>query len=400
MTASANLICSKCGFSNVPGDQFCGSCGAFLEWEGVAADPAPATTGAPADVPVVGPPAGRGAVAGSAAGSGSGASSAPGGAPGAPGGASATSATAAASPVAASGPSSATPRLTRCPACGIANEPGRTFCQSCGTKLPDTGGVASASADQIAAAVAAPNQPAVVKARAPGVDPAAGSGGGGLLRWLVVVAVIGIVVGIAVVAGTSLLRGSASSDASSNPSLAVLPSAGGSGAPRASAGASGGPGASGAAAVSVPLGLTGAKASSVVGDLAKFQPEKAIDGDPNTCWQEGNASEKGEWIEVTFPASRVTSLILTNGYNASRQLYRGNHRLKDVQVSVNGGSATTVRLKDVGTPQRVELPPVDGATTIRITIGTIYPAVKTKEPGTPFDDAALGEIVVMGVPAP
>ena len=59
MTAPGNLICSKCGFSNVPGDQFCGSCGAFLEWEGVAAaDPAPAPPGPLADVPVVGPPVG------------------------------------------------------------------------------------------------------------------------------------------------------------------------------------------------------------------------------------------------------------------------------------------------------------------------------------------------------
>ena len=83
----------------------------------------------------------------------------------------------------------------------------------------------------------------------------------------------------------------------------------------------------------------------------------------------------------------------------SRQLYRGNHRLKDIQISIDGGDAITARLKDVGTPQRIQVPPVDGATKVRITIVSVYPAVKTKEPGTPFDDAALAEIVVMGVNA-
>src|SRR5689334_20364156 len=114
MTAPGNLICSKCGFSNVPGDQFCGSCGSFLEWEGVAAPasdaaPAPAPGGYPiSDVPVVGPPPGQGSAAGSQA----------------PPPVSAPPVT----PPAASATSSAT--LIRCPACGIANAAGRTFCQS------------------------------------------------------------------------------------------------------------------------------------------------------------------------------------------------------------------------------------------------------------------------------
>src|SRR4051794_5477109 len=385
MTTPGNLICSKCGFSNVPGDQFCGSCGAFLEWEGVAAaaDLAPATP--PGDVPVVAPPAdlapatppgaGRAAAPPAAPAPATPPGDVPVAAP--PGGPSSGVAPDAGPPAAtASGaagagsrsgpPPSGVGRLTRCPACGIANEPGRTFCQSCGTKLPETAGVPSASADQIAAAVAAPNQPAAVKARTPGTDPAASGSGGGVLRWLVIVGVIGIVVGVAVVAGGSLLRGSASSAASTNPSLAVLPSTSSSGAPRASGGASGAPGSSSGPAVSVPLALQDATASSVVGDLAKFQPAKAIDGDPNHCRQVGNAPEEGGRMEVPSAASRVTSLILTTGYNASRQLYRGNHRLKDVQISIDGGDATPVRLKDVGPPQRVEGPPVEGATKVRI----------------------------------
>ena len=36
MTADANLVCRRCGYTNVPGDTFCGSCGAFLEWANAA----------------------------------------------------------------------------------------------------------------------------------------------------------------------------------------------------------------------------------------------------------------------------------------------------------------------------------------------------------------------------
>jgi hypothetical protein len=41
MTDALPVICRRCGFGNVPGDQFCGSCGAFLEWEGEPAAEGP-----------------------------------------------------------------------------------------------------------------------------------------------------------------------------------------------------------------------------------------------------------------------------------------------------------------------------------------------------------------------
>jgi hypothetical protein len=38
------IICGQCGERNAPGEQFCGSCGAFLEWDGAAVEQAPART--------------------------------------------------------------------------------------------------------------------------------------------------------------------------------------------------------------------------------------------------------------------------------------------------------------------------------------------------------------------
>jgi hypothetical protein len=266
------------------------------------------------------------------------------------------------------------------------------------------------TAAQIAAAVNAPARPVTVQAtavRASNTEPRAA--GGGIGKWLVLMAVVGVLLGAGAVAASQLLRGPGpASVASSGPSAVASGDAASGEAPSGEAPSGEVPTAeapsveASAAPTAAPkpaaLALTGAVASSVVGDLDKFQAGKAIDGNPKTCWQEGKASEKGQWIEVTFAPSTVTSLVITNGYNASKALYRGNKRLKDITVSINGGAAVKLRLDDTGTPQTLNVKDVAGATTLRITIVSTYASVKTSVTGTPFDDAALGEIVVMGVP--
>jgi hypothetical protein len=147
----------------------------------------------------------------------------------------------------------------------------------------------------------------------------------------------------------------------------------------------------------VPLKITGATASSVVGNLPKFQPGMAVDGDLKTCWQEGATNEKGEWIEVSFDPARVDAIVLNNGYGASAALYKGNLRLKKIQISINGGTPRVVTLKDTGKDQLIALGENPGATRLRITIVSTYGSVKTSVAGTPFDDAALSEIRVLGV---
>ena len=73
------------------------------------------------------------------------------------------------------------------------------------------------------------------------------------------------------------------------------------------------PGSSAAAASSepgtpVPLVLSGAKASSSVGNRPKFAASMAIDGDLATSWQEGSQQEKDQWIEVSFDPSLADTL--------------------------------------------------------------------------------------------
>jgi hypothetical protein len=409
VTADSRLVCRRCGFTNVPGDQFCGSCGAFLEWEGESVGQADAPTQPvdlrDPDVPRVHPTGGAAAGASAFSTTAPGAGTAPYPAP--PTGdfvppppdptGSATQPYPVAPPDAG---------LIRCPACGIANAATRTFCQSCGTKLAEAPRVGEVSRDQILAAVSAPVGP---RPMPPGPvhsvngEPVVRGGAG---KWIVIMAVIGVLVGIGAVAASNLLRGDGpSSDATTNPSAGVggVPSgqAPGSGGAPAS-GEAPASGDAGAPATAAPepaaLALIDATASSVVGDLPRFSATRAIDGDPATCWQEGAKAEKGEWIKVTFAPSTVSALTITNGYNASAALYRGNKRLKDIAISIDGGAPTRVRLDDTGKPQRVNLTDVAGATSVQVTIVTTYPGKKTTVSGTPFDDAALGEIVVIGIP--
>ncbi|MEW6225786.1 MAG: hypothetical protein AB1627_14275 [Chloroflexota bacterium] len=405
MTDAMPVICRRCGFGNVAGDQFCGSCGAFLEWEGEPAEGAPAP-GTPASgaVPGASTPgaAGPGAVT-----SGAGdaptvawtpATPTPTPAPDRP----ATTPTPAADWSAAPAPAP-DPGLLRCPACGIANPTTRTFCQSCGATLAAAARLSEPSAADIAAAVSAVPGGAATRPVPPAPPGLAGTRdeaprSRGIPGWLLGLVAAGIVVGVVAVAASQLLKGEGpATGATAAPSLAVAsdaPSPGESVLPSDSVE----PSESVPPAETVRLTLTGAAASSVVGNRAKFQPEMVLDDDQRTCWQEGNATEKGQWIEVSLAPSRIDHLIIWNGYQASRPLFDGNRRLKDVLISVNGGEPIAVRLKDATKGQTVKLGGIAGATTIRITIVSTYPARKTSVAGTPFDDAAVSEIRAFGAP--
>lgn len=392
MTGETSVVCTKCGFLNAPGDQFCGSCGAFLEWEGSVVAPggagAPRTPGAAATAPGSGAPAMPPAAARAA--------SAPAGVASAS--AAAPPATAPASP--AAGGANAGP-LLRCPACGVANAPTRTFCQSCGARLASADRVTARSREEIAAAVAAVPQHAPARP-APPTTPAPASrtdsGRSNPLGWILLVVIAGVLVGVGVIVVPGLLRGSGPAPLASSAPAAATPSA--SASASASAVVSARPASpKPSAATSKALRLTSASASSVAqGNTARYGPQNAIDGDATTSWQEGSPTEKGQWLEVAFGASTVTAVQIRNGFDASTALYKGNLRLKDVQISIDGGTPVSIRLKDTSSWQRVDLPATAGATRLRITIVSTYPAVKTSVAGTPFDDAAVSEVGVLGIP--
>jgi hypothetical protein len=137
-----------------------------------------------------------------------------------------------------------------------------------------------------------------------------------------------------------------------------------------------------------------------VGNRPKFNAAKAVDGDRKTAWQEGAANEAGQWIEVTFdPLERLDAVLINNGYQLNVAAYQGNRRLRDIRVSVDGGLPISVRLKDDAKQQRIDLGGITGASRVRIEIVSTYAPKRTSYAGSPFDDAAVSEIAIVGVPA-
>jgi double zinc ribbon protein len=332
------VICRRCGVSNTAGDQFCGSCGAFLEWEGDPTDaaaptsepaiPAPAATPAPQTTPSEPLPP----------------------------------------PTIVSAPSM--PGIA-CPACATLNPTQKVFCQSCGTDLRDA-----------ARAVGGVTTPAGT--RKTQVEKAAG-----LPFWLPIVVVIGLLAGVAfVVAGIVMRPTPVPPGATTIPSVTFTPTL---------------PPSPGTSAGSLPpatesgqLTLTGAKASSIVGNRAKFKADRVIDGNLQTAWQEGAKDAKGQWIEVSFASSRIDYVVIYSGYQLNHDAYLGNARPENVLVSVDGGPPIAFLLVDSEQPQRLDIDDTPGATTVRIEIDSSFDAVQTSYPGSPFDDLSISEIRVFG----
>jgi hypothetical protein len=221
--------------------------------------------------------------------------------------------------------------------------------------------------------------------------------------WLPAMIGLGLVAGIVVVAVAFLIgRPEAPSTASFAPSFATLtPTSGpGSGEPPTSGDPSATLSADGTPILvpGSPLGFTGATASSVIGNREKFAPQMAIDGDLTTCWQEGTADEAGQWIEVGFLPARVDAVIIRSGYQLSEDAFFANRRPREVRISVGGQAPLTVVLEDTMAEQRIELGGLSGEA-VRIELVTTWDPRATAYPGSPFDDTAISEIVVIGVPA-
>jgi hypothetical protein len=144
--------------------------------------------------------------------------------------------------------------------------------------------------------------------------------------------------------------------------------------------------------------MTGATASSVVGNREMFAPDKAVDGQLTTSWQEGADDEAGQWIEVTFETARLDYVVVYGGFQLSHDAYLANRRPKDVVVTVNGGAPLGFVLADVEQPQRLDVGDVPAASVVRIEIVTTYDPQATAYPGSPFDDMAISEIRAFGTP--
>ena len=374
MTDDPRTICKRCGFANIPGDQFCGSCGAFLEWEGKPAgrrgrtrEPATAARPRPGTPPTpprrARPEARRGAR---------------------------RTATRSRHPCRPAAPEPDTydedgdgipdGPLVRCPACGIANPSNRTFCQSCGTTLAAADRVVGAAAragrrggrlDVHAAAVAGGRRHeararVLGRARHPGLGARRGRGRRARRRR-------------DRARGARPARQPAGDRA--QPSGAA-PS--GAAEQRGARGQRVGP-RPGRPGRRGPLTLTGATASVGAGDLPRFAAGEGHRRRP----QDELAGGQGAGEE---PVDRggLRSRARRHARHPQRQPGLGRRQYQGQSPAQGhpgqvGGKAIPFRLKDTMKAQQIDLGGVTGATSVRITIVSTY-AGRRRPPrqNTPF----------------
>ncbi|HET9345864.1 MAG TPA: zinc ribbon domain-containing protein [Candidatus Limnocylindrales bacterium] len=355
--SSETIICRRCGVANSSGDQFCGSCGAFLEWEG---DEAPVSTDAPA------PPEPEPA-------SDAGETLPPSG----------TSPPPPSSTPLAPAPRAPMPGFSVCPTCGSGNPPGRTFCHSCGNLLARdttapgaTAGAGRAAADERTRSL-------------PGWLPFVV--GAGLVAGIVAVVVL-VVFRPAAPPSTALPSSTLTPTLAVPPSVTVPPGSG----PSSGAIPSG-------VAPSVPAGgsaqltLGAATASSVSADTPDVAAINVMDGRLDTRWQEAIGSAPGEWIEVSFGPSRLDYLVVYSGFQLSHDAFLATRRPQNVVVTVNGGAPAAYVLADSELPQRIDITDTPGASVARIQVLSTFPASATPYPGSPIEAATISEIRAFGV---
>ena len=437
MEANASrMICAKCGTQNAAGDAFCGSCGAFLEFAaeeagapGMAAEPQlDASTPASAALPVAPAPT-----------------------PAAPAVAAPPTPVSAAVPAVA--PSLA-PSGPTCPVCGRANPAGRTFCISCGERLPaaarltTTSGRPGAAPPPAATPLAtprptaptpipptpvtqvpagpgptaatptgpawefptAPARPVVPPgarpgeaSNAPGPAPTRRRGG----SPLPLIVGVGILFLLLAGGGAAVLLGGKPAPAASTPPTSEGSAAASAALPGASAAVASTDVASvapSAAPATLPPGpavglkLTAATASSAG---AGHPASAAIDNDPITAWKTGTPSPADQWLQVTFASAAVTRIEIWNGWQRTQDFYDGNHRPHNVLIRFDSGIPIRLELKDVFGSQGADIPAklgIVGVTRLRITILDWYPAKKTPAAGSPTSQAAISEIRLYGIP--
>ncbi len=117
-----------------------------------------------------------------------------------------------------------------------------------------------------------------------------------------------------------------------------------------------------------------------------------------TAWVEGKSDAGiGEYIEFYFEnkSPRITSIIISNGYQKSEDVWKNNNRVKKLKLYINGKEFGILNLADTKTDQEFKLGTfghnLDGSDLIlRFEILEVYK-------GDKYDDTAITEIYFDGI---
>jgi ribosomal protein L40E len=337
------IVCGQCGERNLADTQFCGRCGAFLEWTGAPGAPAsgsPATappvteTRAPgADRPSVASPAGR---AGETRADAAQRTEGP-------------AATAVEPAVVKPGERQvrrppAVPPEDRGPApgevvcgrCGAGNDPQRRFCRRCGNAL--TAGATAGRASWWVRLWRRLTRPRVYEAgdRRRILRPSPWP------RRLLLILVVVLLAAAALGPGHDALRWIVTEVKDR-------------------------------IATAAPITPAAARAS---GSAAGHGPEQLVDGAKNRYWAVRADQAVGGWVEVDLPRPvRLLHLIITTGVSGARKEFLTQGRPHEVEAAVTDRAGnltrTTLRLLDEPDPQTATVK-VSDAVRVRFTIRSTY----------------------------
>jgi serine/threonine protein kinase len=128
--------------------------------------------------------------------------------------------------------------------------------------------------------------------------------------------------------------------------------------------------------------------------LVQHDPANVLDQDSATSWVEGTDGPGiGEQILLSFEQPiTATRLGINVGFDRDADIFYANNRLRRAQLIFADGSTQSSEFDDQRGVQHVSLEPVT-TTSIAIIIDDVYK-------GRQFDDTAIAEVEVWGLPAP
>lgn len=138
-----------------------------------------------------------------------------------------------------------------------------------------------------------------------------------------------------------------------------------------------------------------AASSSIDEKVTKGSIERAFDGDPDTCWQDGvDGYGEGEFIYAfnkDKSAVTVSSITVYNGYQSTKyntktkDMYKNNSRVSDFTLEFDDGTTLSFTLEDEKEPQTFNFKKRETCY-VKFIIDGVYKGKKHK-------DTCIGEII-------
>ena len=127
--------------------------------------------------------------------------------------------------------------------------------------------------------------------------------------------------------------------------------------------------------------------SMIVHNGTSYGPDRAIDGDPNTSWQENAPGYGlGETLTLYFDGARDVRVFgIFPGFDQSDYAWNGNARPSRMLVELSDGSEFEIRLPDSRAWQYFEFSAPVSTEYLRFTILDVYP-------GAEWEDTAITDI--------